>query len=122
MGKELSLTSITVILPIRTVSEANVREHWAVKAKRAKAQRDAAFLMLRRYRRTFSGTKLHVILTRIGKRELDSDNLARSFKAVRDGIADAFGTDDGADRWTWEYRQEKGEYSVRVDVKGGGKQ
>ncbi len=35
-----------------------------------------------------------VRLTRIAPRELDSDNLPMSMKALRDGTADAFGCDD----------------------------
>ncbi len=113
------MTVIEVHLPIRTVSEANVREHWAVKAKRAKSQRAAAFLMLKRYRRSMNGKSLVVTLTRIGARKLDSDNLARSFKAIRDGIADALDIDDGSDRIEWKYAQQKGkpkEYAIIVRI------
>jgi hypothetical protein len=60
-----------------------------------------------------------ITLTRIAPRRLDSDNLARSLKAVRDGIADAIGVDDGDPRLEWRYAQEQGavrEYAVRVEV------
>jgi hypothetical protein len=58
-----------------------------------------------------------VTLTRVGVRELDSDNLARSMKACRDGVADALGVDDGSKLYDWQYRQRKGkEYGVEVMI------
>lgn len=59
-----------------------------------------------------------VTITRIGKRKLDSDNLAISAKHVRDGIADAYGVDDGSDLYTWNYAQEIGkDYAVRIEIR-----
>jgi len=69
---------------------------------------------LRRHPGTFE-----VTLTRIAPQELDDDNLARSFKAIRDGIADAVGVDDRSKRFRWKYDQEKGgpkKYSVRIHI------
>ena len=65
-----------------------------------------------------SGT-VAITLTRIAPRVLDTDNLASAMKAVRDGVADALGVDDGSSRLTWRYAQEKGktrEYAVRVEI------
>ena len=109
-------------MPIRTVSEANMREFWAVKAHRAKGQRGTALLYTRTALRKKKPMKppLRITLTRIGKRKLDSDNLARSFKAVRDGIADAIGIDDGHESLTWVYAQAKGAYSVTVRIEEEG--
>lgn len=106
-------------IPIRTISEANNREHWAAKAKRTKSQRLMSRLI------TISALSRHkelwhpmtITLVRHGKRKMDSDNLARSFKAVRDGIAEAIGIDDGDDRINWQYRQEKAKgYTVIVEI------
>lgn len=61
-------------------------------------------------------------ITRVGKRKLDSDNLARSAKAVRDAIASNFGIDDGDEgekdsRWDWRYKQEIGKaYAVKIEL------
>jgi hypothetical protein len=65
-------------------------------------------------------------LTRLAPRELDSDNLAYAFKHYRDGIADAFGTDDGPrSPLQFEYAQERtklerkpkvSKYAIRVEV------
>lgn len=51
-------------------------------------------------------------------REMDSDNLAGSMKAVRDGIADALGIDDGdTNRVRWSYSQKRGKwYAVHVTI------
>jgi hypothetical protein len=45
---------------------------------------------------------------------MDGDNSIGSLKAVRDGVADALGIDDGDPRLTWEYRQETGPFGVRI--------
>ena len=113
------------IVPIRTVSEANRREHWAAKAKRAKAQREAARVIsiteLRRVDRAIHVMDIchRITLTRVAPRKLDTDNLARSLKAVRDGIADALGIDDGDERVVWLYAQRRGApktYEVEVEI------
>lgn len=109
-------------LPIRTESEANNREHWRRKHARSKEQREMAKLAMMYHRFVVAHfPKITVTLTRIASRKLDSDNLARSFKAVRDGIAEAFDVDDGKDWYTWEYAQEKGkpkQYAVRIEIEG----
>jgi hypothetical protein len=120
------MTHISVLLPIRTFSEANVKEHWAVKARRTKEHRTTAYLMLARYRRIMGETTLLTItLTRIASRELDEhDNLRRALKACADGVADAFGVKDKDKRLQWKYGQEKGrphEYAVRVEIEEGGR-
>jgi hypothetical protein len=60
---------------------------------------------------------LTIVLTRIAPRKLDTDNLASGFKAVRDGIAEWLGIDDGDSRLDWQYRQRNGGVKVyRVEV------
>lgn len=107
---------MTLSLPIRTINTANRREHWAARAKRAKSHRHAAFYAVRQSSPT-KRTRYTVTLTRIGKRRMDDDGLAISFKAVRDGIADALGIDDGSERIAWRYAQEIGkQYGVRIVI------
>lgn len=114
--------TLTIVLPIRTVSEANMREHWAKKSRRAKDQRGTARMILGQWR--YAHLKKHagrfeITITRIGAKPLDKDNLANSSKHVQDGIADALGIDDGSPRITWHYAQEKGkpkEYAVRIEI------
>ena len=115
--------TLIITLPIRTESEANLREHWAKKGRRAKGQRAIARMILGQPQyaalRKHAG-RFEITITRIGARPLDPDNLANSGKHVQDGIADALGIDDGSARITWIYAQEKGkpkEYAVRVEIK-----
>ena len=108
---------ICTLLPVKIISEANQRHHWAVKAARASQQRlDTAWVMSRH---KAPQNAVSVTLTRIAPRELDSDNLQGGFKACRDGIADWLGTDDRDPRITWWYAQRKGkpgEYTAECRI------
>ena len=121
------MTGIEVLLPVRTWSELNLRTHWRQRARRVAGQREAALLLVRAGLRGSSlraGVRsrdqaLRIRLTRIAPRGLDSDNLAGALKAVRDGVADALGMDDGDARLTWLYAQRRGrpgEYAVLVEI------
>jgi hypothetical protein len=104
---------LSLDLPLRLRSAANLREHWAEKARRIAQHR-----MLGRYAMVGISVPprglLRCRLTRIGPRRLDDDNLAAAFKGLRDGIAQAAGIDDGDARWAWVYTQEVGEYAVSI--------
>lgn len=99
--------SIAITLPLRIVSEANSRGSWHAGAKRANMQRGTAAMALRADCITAGLTSRYLIitLTRIAHRRLDTDNLQRALKAVRDGVADALGIDDGDARLEWRYEQ-----------------
>ena len=59
-----------------------------------------------------------ILLTRIAPCKLDSDNVQRALSAVRDGVADALGINDGSDRLTWTYEQEQQHaYGVRIEIR-----
>jgi hypothetical protein len=64
--------------------------------------------------------RVTVTMARVAPRELDDDNLRGALKAVRDGIADAFGVNDRDPRVTWVYGQRRGStprtYAVQVDI------
>lgn len=112
-------TAIVVTLPLRLVSVANAREHWAAKHRRtAEHRRVARMALATRLAGLRAGrTSLVVTITRVGKRRLDTDNLASAGKAVRDGIADALGIDDGDDRVQWRYEQRIGaSYAVEIRI------
>jgi crossover junction endodeoxyribonuclease RusA len=91
------MTACTILLPIRVVSEANVRGHWAAKAKRVREHRGVARMLVlaRRVRGDIGSPPYLVKLTKVGGRAFDTDNLSSAFKATRDGIAEALGIDDG---------------------------
>jgi hypothetical protein len=116
-----SLPSFRVMCGIRTVSAANAREHWAVKAKRNKSERTA----IRAYFATcppslrLTDAPLVVSLARFGKRLLDDDNLAGSFKAIRDEVAACLNRDDGPKagiRWVYQQTTAK-DYWIEIEVK-----
>lgn len=103
-----------VMLPIKTVSVMNLREHWAARASRAKAHRQAARVL----------TPIHplpcvVTLTRYSPGTLDTDNLNSALKATRDGVADKLGVPDNDPRIEWRYAQAKakrGEFGVQIRI------
>jgi len=102
--------------PARLRGSLNARLHWRARAKICKAERATAALLCgaRMSRPAFPCV---VTLTRIGPRQLDDDNVATAFKAVRDGVADWLRVDDGdTSKVTWRYAQERGAYGVRVEV------
>lgn len=109
---------ILVSLPIRIYSEANGREHWRQVAKRKQGQRMVARDVLQQHARPIDPASVCITLTRVAPRVLDDDNLASGFKAVRDGVADWLGIDDGSERLTWRYeqRKERGVYAAEVAV------
>jgi hypothetical protein len=110
---------IEIELPLRTVSEANVRCHWAERSRRVKKHRTLTALRLRAPLWNHRLPAV-VVLTRLApSKGLDDDNLRSALKAVRDGIADALQVDDGDPRVQWHYRQERGparRYGVRIRV------
>ena len=108
-------TSVEVTIPVVTVSESNVRDRGKPgslrKLQRVKSHRTVAgYTMRAQIGRSLdvwpAGVPLVVTLTRVGGRKMDDDNLSAALKAVRDGVADWLGVDDGSPLLTWDYRQE----------------
>jgi hypothetical protein len=116
----------TVWLPIRTVSEANraSHEHWRVRQRRAKAQREAAALCMWATLGKPPALPVKVHLTRVAPSAgLDPfENLPSALKHVVDGVADWLGIDDRDPGVAWSCGQARGEpkqYGVRVEVTAG---
>ncbi len=113
---------IKYTIHVRTISEANIRSHWAknyrlhqsqgllasIETKRALDLEDA-FL--------WPDSQITITMTRVGGNKMDGDNLQGALKYIRDGIAGALapglppGRADGLDRFTWKYSQRKGKRS-----------
>ena len=102
---------ISITLPIHTVSEANRRDHWRVKAKRARLHRKTAAALVPRF-----ALPCIVGLVRVGVRCLDDDNLRAALKSTRDGVADRLGVPDNDPRIEWRYGQAKGAPAVLVTL------
>jgi hypothetical protein len=109
-------------------SLSNIREHYMKKAARTKTQRFLAFQSLQQF--TDAGLIIPALpctitLCRVAPRQLDTDNLAASFKAIQDGVADWLSQEygHGKDRLpglTWRYTQEKRApryYAVAIRIK-----
>ncbi len=121
---------LVVGIPLHLKSVANLREHWATKAKRVKIQRGYVRTHVRHgqpmnlgnLNRAVAlltlGEVLEVTLIRVGPRKLDDDNLASAFKHIRDQMAHELGVDDGGDSVRWTYRQERaGNNGIRIEVR-----
>lgn len=110
-----AVTVKTVWLPLRTVSEMNVRTHWSARAKRTRtARRTAAALC------PAASLPCVVTLTRYSAGTLDDDNLRSALKAVRDGIADRLGVPDNSPGVRFEYEQaacKRGHYGVSIEIR-----
>jgi hypothetical protein len=111
--------TVTVEFPLTLPSVANLREHWATKAKRVKAQRRVAFFAMNGRINPLAidqaRGRIAVTLTRVAPRKLDSDNLQSAFKAIRDEVAAYFGVDDADPRIEWRYAQARGKAAVRIE-------
>lgn len=117
----------TVVVPVKTVSEANraTHEHWRVRHKRSLAQKSVTTLAMMADNQTGSHARplswmlpLHIHMTRLAPRRIrDSDNAAGSCKYVRDAVAKFLGVDDGDEtKVTWSNWQEPSKtYGVRVE-------
>ncbi len=128
MGRVGDDGEIVVTFLCKIVSEANVRSHWAAKAKRAKALRELTHAVLCAYSKP--ELPVTVTLTRIAPRGMDDDNLGRAFKAVRDTVASwllphnrgnqsATWADDDDPRISWRYDQRKGkvrQHAVEIRI------
>lgn len=100
---------ICVLLPLRIISEANQRGHWSKSAGRKALHRKTARCMLHSHARPQTPGQIAITLTRIAPRPMDGDNMQSGCKAMRDGISDWLGIDDGSKRLTWIYAQRRGE-------------
>lgn len=115
------ITRLSLILPVRVISEANSPQHWRLKNKRKLAQQEEVMIELAnalKNRAVYFPCK--VTLTRIGPKRLDPDNLANAFKGVQDAVAKVLRADDGdISKLRWVYGQEpirKRQYSIRIDI------
>jgi len=117
------LDPVFLEIPAKLVSEANQRGHWRRKYQRGKQQKDAVVCAWLAAGRPTMAPPVRVLITRIGPKTMDSDNLAGSAKAVRDAIAEkVLRTDDGSPLILWEYaqrralKQKKEKYGCEVEV------
>lgn len=99
--------AITVALPIKTVSEANQREHWANRHRRKKAQQAIAVPILQAALRPIPTPPLAITFTRVSVSKMDADNLAGAMKHIQDALCHVLGIDDGDDKLRFAYAQRR---------------
>lgn len=90
----------------------------AVSGKRAK-YRNGIMMRMQKVRNFEHKPPYKVTLTRIAKKQLDQhDNIRHAWKGCVDGICKMLGVKDDNDRRLidFEYRQERGENAIRVEV------
>jgi hypothetical protein len=105
---------LIVHLPLRVISLANARLHWAARNKTLKAHKKAMLAV------PPFPLPCVVTLIRLGPKALDDDNLVACFKGCRDGIAGRLGVDDADPRVRWQYDQERSKaYGVRIELREG---
>ena len=112
-------------LPFRLVNGLNTREHWTVKARRAREQRNVTRMALtsqRAWRPETYALPCVVTLTRVAPRPFDGhDGLPSAFKHVVDGIVDSMGLDtDSVPGLTFVYEWLRGkpkEHYVVLEIK-----
>lgn len=97
--------TITQTFFFRTRTPGNSRRHWRKDAREAKEQRTAVANRLRYVPEGLPPFPVEVRLVRISARRLDQQNMPGAMKHVIDGVADAYGIDDGDPRWRFVYDQ-----------------
>ncbi len=110
---------ISVTIPIRLHSLANLGGNWRVRATRVSKLRDIVAKIMQPRRATFPALPAIVMLVRFSPAYLDDDNLRAAFKPARDEIARMYGCDDSRRApIKWEYDQKKSKtYSVTIEIR-----
>lgn len=129
------MPTITWKIPLKTVSEANLCEHWSASSKRHRTQQ---FFIRELFRKETQKAKLPCIvrMTRLASHMMDDDNLRTAFKWIRDEISECLvptqkftyttksgriksikGRADSDPRIMWEYGQEKDKVmGIRIEI------
>jgi hypothetical protein len=126
---------IELILPIKTVSEANISEHWTKASKRHRQQQQIVRLAFITHK-THISLPCCVKMTRLAPNYLDEDdNLRMALKWVKDEVSECIsdmpksfyfqkgklrqlkGRHDDDKRIKWEYAQEKSNIRrVKIEI------
>lgn len=115
------MTLLDFFVAMRTKGGLNAREHWRVRHKRVKLEREVVAFSWPRA----SGARIrpplpvdvHLVRVKAQGRLLDDDNLQGALKSVRDEVAAQLGVDDGdVAKVRFSYSQAKGAWGVRISV------
>ena len=115
--------SVSITIPVRIMSEANLQEHWTKKHKRKKAIQSAIKYYWNSSDMPSISLPVTITFTRLAPRTLDDDNNVFAFKAARDTISDLFipnlapGRADDSSELKFKYAQQKSkEYGFKIDA------
>lgn len=104
-----------IFLGVQTVSEMNMRDDHYSRHSRKKLQQGSFYIAVLAIPRPTEPIRVRMI--RLGPRRMDDDNLASSFKHLRDAVAKWVGVDDGEAFYEWVCEQEKHPfYGVRIVI------
>lgn len=122
VGPAATPADLELELPIRTVNESNQRDHWSQKHRDRGGIRPTVKLQVQQHVKV-RGLSLRppcsVLLVRLAPGTLDTDGVVSALKAVRDGVADALGSDDSARAGIrWVYDQARAPYyAIRIEIR-----
>lgn len=106
---------MALVVPMRTIPGMNTREHFRVRVKRVRAEKEVIAWELAKLAKP--AIPCTVLLTRYAPSNgLDDDNLTGALKSVRDAVATWLGVDD-RERTTVRYRyaQTRGAWAVGIE-------
>lgn len=123
-GTTVNPGHIEILLPLRTVSEANCFEHWMKKHKRHKDQKRAVMFAMIPVKEFITTNNCTLRFTRFAPGTLNAhDNLRMALKYIVDQtcaeIMNDFrpGRADDGDNFNFEYAQEKSKmYAIKIEI------
>lgn len=109
---------------IKTTTPGNCKRHW--RAEWAEARTARQLTKARLLAENLPAFPVVVTITRHSSGKMDKHNLPGALKHVIDGIADAYGIDDGDERWDFSFAQvkckrEQAGVEIRIEGKHGGR-
>lgn len=108
---------LTIAIEMRLESVANLSDGWRARKHRNDSQRQQVLINMCASHLRGTSVPSVVLLTRVGKRLLDTDNLASAFKAIRDEVAAFYEVDDGPEGpIEWRYDQRQGPYAIEIGI------
>lgn len=106
---------VDVVIPLRTVTGMNVREHPMARAGRVKREKEATQIALLAAGVPLQDRLVRVLFVRVSPVLCDDDAIPPACKSIRDAVAKAFGVSDGPGRGIkWQYDQAKGKLGARI--------
>jgi hypothetical protein len=102
---------------LRLNTQTNQSKVWQVRHRYVAMVRERVWMALRPRPKFKVPPPWSVSMVRIGPRQIDSDNVVSSLKAVRDQVAQFLGVDDGdVSKVVWHCHQLRGPFGVTISI------